>query len=116
MSNISVYQILISLVAIMFIGFQFVRFIKRESGQTFFKFVIIECIWATILILTVFPSVSRSASKFLGFGENLNTLIFIGFVVVFIIIFRLLHTIEKLERSLSELVRKESLEKIKTKE
>jgi hypothetical protein len=113
MNNISIYQIILTLISLFFIMSQSVRFLKRESGQSFFKFIVLELIWISILLLTLFPDISRTISYTLGFGDNLNTLIFIGFVVVFIIIFKLLNIVEKLERNLSEIVRKEALKNVK---
>jgi len=113
MGNISIYQILLSAISLIFIVNELFKFFRRESGQTLLKFVVIELVWISILTLTLFPGLSRYISQKLGFGENLNTLIFVGFVFVFIIIFRLLSVIEKNEKNLSELVRKEALEKLK---
>lgn len=115
MKNLSIYQIILSLISLVFISNQAYKFFKREGGQTFFKFITLELTWIAILILTLMPGLSRSISHALGFGENLNTLIFIGFVLVFIMIFKLLSIIERLENNLSEMVRKEALDDLKRK-
>ncbi len=115
MFNISIYQFILIIISTAFITTYLIKFIKRESGQTFFKLISTEIVWASILVLAISPALSRSLSRFFGFGENLNTLIFIGFVVVFLIIFKLLNSIEKIERNLSEIVREEALKNIKNK-
>lgn len=110
--NLSIYQIILGLIALIFIVNVTVKFMKKESGQTFFKFAVTFVIWISIFFLAIFPRVSHILSLRLGLGENLNTLIFIGFVVIFIIIFRLLSVVERVERNISEIVRKEALSKL----
>ena len=91
-----------------------VRYLRHEKSQTLFKLLAAFAVWGTILILTIFPQISRIISEKLGMGENLNTLIFLGFVITFIIIFRLLRTIETLESNITEIVRKDALRNIIT--
>lgn len=99
-------------VAALFLVNGLVRFFKGEERQTFFKLFAYLVIWGSILTFGLFPHVSRSISLFLGFGENLNTLIFFGFVVVFVALFKLVNAVERLERNISEIVRREALEKL----
>ena len=108
----NVYQFFLAVIASFFILMGILRFIRRERSQTLFKLFLTLFVWGGIFTISIFPNVSHTLSTLLGLGENLNTLIFIGFVVVFIIIFRLLNVIEKLEMNISEIVRKEALEKI----
>jgi len=108
----SIYQIILALVAFLFIWNGIAKFIRHERSQTIFKLGVSTLIWGSVLAFALFPRVSFTVSKAIGLGENLNTLIFIGFVVVFIILFKLLSVIERLERNLSEMVRKEALEKL----
>ncbi len=108
----SIYQIVLALVAIIFIGNGIAKFIQHERSQTIFKLGVSTIIWGSIMAFALFPRVSFTVSKSIGLGENLNTLIFIGFVVVFVILFKLLAIIERLERNLSELVRREALGRI----
>lgn len=87
-------------------------FIRKEQGQSFFKLLMTISIWGGISYTAFFPEKIRLLSQQLGFGESLNTLIFFGFVIVFIIIFRLIAIIEKMEKSTTEIVRKEALKEI----
>ncbi len=107
---------LINLVLVFVSGFFLItgaiKFFKREERQTFFKLFSYLVIWGSILTFGLFPRSSRSLSQFLGFGENLNTLIFFGFVVVFSALFKLVSSVERLERNISEIVRREALEKL----
>lgn len=111
--NISIYQIFLGIVAIFFLANGVLKFFSKEKSQTFFKLLMTLIIWGSIFSFAIFPKVSHLLSEKLGLGENLNTLIFIGFVFVFAIIFKLLSILERIERNISEIVRKESLSNIK---
>lgn len=111
----TIYQIILAAIALSFVVSAIARFLKHESGQTIFKFLITLAIWGSILVFSVIPSASHSLSRTLGLGDNLNTLIFIGFVALFVIVFKLLSVIERLERNISEIVRKNALENLNKK-
>lgn len=109
-----VYIILIC-ISLWFIGSRFVSYIRHEDNQTAFKFLTTLIIWGGILFTSLFPEEVRRLSQQMGFGENLNTLIFFGFVIVFILFFRLLRSIEGLERNITDLVRQNALMELQTK-
>jgi len=102
-------------ISLWFIGSKFVAFIRHEHNQTAYKFATTFFIWGGILFTSLFPEEVRKLSQQMGFGENLNTLIFFGFVVVFILFFRLLRSIERLERNITDLVRQNGLMELQTK-
>ena len=110
--GISIYQIILGLIALIFIINGILRFAKGEKYQTLFKLFSTLLIWGVIFVFSIFPEFSHFISTKIGLGENLNTLIFIGFVMLFIIIFKLLNTVENLERDITEIVRNEALNKI----
>lgn len=110
--NISIYQIILGLLSLIFIINSIMKFVKKESVQTLFKLITTLAIWISIFSFAIFPRLSHAISMKLGLGENLNTLIFIGFVVIFIILFKPLNTLERIEQNISEIVRKEALSKL----
>jgi len=112
MPRVSFYQIILAAVAIAFMYTGLVKFIRKEKKQTIIKLLATIFIWGSVLLFAIFPRLPHIVSRDLGFGENLNTLIFVGFVVVLMIIFKLLTIIERLERDISEIVRKEALKKL----
>ena len=109
---LSLPQIAIAIVSLYFLYSGIRRFFRRERSQTIFKLLMTLVIWMTILLFALFPKLSHLATKTLGFGENLNTLIFIGFIMLFIIVTKLLSIVERIERNVSEIVRKEALSKL----
>lgn len=110
--NIPLVRIVLVTMSALFLVDGLLKFFKREERQTLFKLLSYLAIWGSILVLGLFPDASHAVSQLLGFGENLNTLIFLGFAVVFFAIFKLLNAVERLERNVSEIVRREALEKL----
>jgi len=111
----TIYQIVLIVISFSFLFFAFKGFIEKEKGYSFFIFLTSLIIWSPIFILSVFPNLAQIITKKLGMGENLNTLIFIGFIFVFLILFKLINKIQELEKNITELVRKDSLNNWKKK-
>ena len=105
-------QILLAAIACASLANGAAKYVRRERTQTLFKLVACVLIWGSIAVFSLFPQWARTLSQWAGFGENLNTLIFIGFIVVFAILFKLLSIIERIEQDVSEIVRKEALQRI----
>jgi hypothetical protein len=113
--NITFISIIASLVAVFYLTNGVVKFIKKENRQTFFKFFLTVTVWGGVILFSVFPGVTHYLSEKLGLGKNLNTLIFVGFICVFAVTFKILRIIERIERDVSALVRREALNNLKKK-
>lgn len=111
--GIPLARIVLITISFLIIINQLIRFYKKEKGQTYFKLISTLFIWISILLISALPNIASFVSSKLGFGDNLNTLIFIGFIVVFLLVFKLLDIIERLERNITEIVRKQALKEIK---
>ena len=92
------------------------KFLKRETGQTFLKFAVRVIVWGGMGIVAIYPNATRMIAHFMGFEENMTAVMIIGFVLVFLIIFKLLSAIEKIEQNISELTRREALKELPTDE
>jgi hypothetical protein len=55
------------------------------------------------------PELARAATRLLGFGDNLNTLIFVAFIILFFLIYKLTLTIDALEMRLTKMAQKVAL-------
>jgi hypothetical protein len=88
------------------------RFIKGKGGQTFFKLFVRILIWGGMIFIALFPSFTNFLANIVGLKGNINAVILTGFILIFLIIFKLLSAIERLEQNISELTRKESLRSI----
>jgi hypothetical protein len=111
----SFFQLVIAAIALAFWTNAVIKFFKREKHQSFFKFIANTLVWFSIAIFSLFPALTHQVSLKLGFGESLNTLIFIGFIIVFMILFKIINIVERIERNISEIVRKEALSRLNDK-
>ena len=106
---IKMYQIIVLGVASIML-FQGAReFFKRETGQTFLKFAVRVIVWGGMGTVAIYPNVTEIVARVMGIEENINAAIITGFLMVFLLIFKLLSAIEKIEQNISELTRREAL-------
>lgn len=108
----SVIQLVLALISLFFLGNRIIRFFRKERTQTGFKLMMTLIVWGGVLFTSLFPVTVHTISRNLGLGDNLNTLIFFGFVVVFVVLFKIMGSIEQLERNTTEIVRKEALKDV----
>ena len=110
--KISLYQIIILGISIVMLFLGTKEFVKRETGQTLLKFIVRLIVWGGMGVLAVYPNATEIVARILGFKENINAVIILGFLLVFMLIFKLLSAIEKVEQNISELTRREALSHI----
>lgn len=108
-------QIILAVVALALMANGIARFARRERGHNAVRLVASLLVWGGVVTFALFPDVPHDLSVELGLGVNLNTLIFAGFVAVFLVIARLLSSIERLDRTITELVRHEALDPVRGK-
>lgn len=107
--NIALYQIVIVTFAILMIGQGIFNYSQKGRGQTFLKLLIRIVIWGGMATVVTFPHISNTLAELIGIEGNINAVILAGFLLVFLMIFKLLSAIEKLEQQLTLLTRKEAL-------
>jgi hypothetical protein len=103
------YQIVVVGVAAVMLTSGIKEFVRRETGQTWLKLFVRIVVWGGMVVVTVFPKVTAYFADILGMVDNMNAVIMTGFLLVFLLIFKLLSAIEKIEQNISELTRKEAL-------
>lgn len=85
------------------------KYLKHEGGQTFIKFIIRVVVWGGMASIATFPHVSNDVADFIGIEGNINAVILVGFILVFLMVFKLLSAIETLEQQISILVREHAI-------
>jgi len=105
-----IYQWLVPLIGIFFM-FRTIRgYVKgnRNTGST----IIWIIFWITAMVLAIIPNeISFKLASMLGFKSNINAVLFVATGFLFILVFYLSSTIDKLEHKLTELTRKIALER-----
>jgi hypothetical protein len=109
LENIHLYQVVVVAISsiMLFLGIK--DFVKREAGQTVLKLLVRVVVWGGMALVAVYPDFTYKLSKFMGIVDNITAVVVTGFIFVFLIIFKLLSAIEKIEQNISELTRRESL-------
>ncbi len=85
------------------------EFANRETGQTLLKLAVRVTVWGGMALIAIYPDFTLFIARILGVVDNFNAVVMMGFLLVFLLIFKLLTAIEKIEQNVSELTRKEAL-------
>jgi len=107
--KIQLYQIIVVSISAVMLFQGAKEFFKREAGQTFLKFAVRIIVWGGMGTVAVYPNSTEIVARLIGIEENINAVIITGFLFIFLIIFKLLSAIEKIEQNISELTRREAL-------
>lgn len=107
-----IYQIVIIFVSAFMIFQGISNYIKGKNGQTIYKLFLRIIIWGGMSLVAMFPDTLTLLAKTLGIIDNMNAVIITGFLLVFLMIFKLLSAIERLEQNVSEITRKDALKEI----
>ena len=105
----TLYQYIIAGISLWFIVSRLMRFIRREQAQSFVKLMTFLLVWSAIFVIAVFPRAASSIANLVGLNGNINIVILLGFIVVFLLLFKLLSVIEHIERNITEIVRRDAL-------
>jgi hypothetical protein len=85
------------------------EFVNRETGQTLLKLAVRLVVWGGMGLVAIYPDFTLILARIMGVVDNFNAVVLMGFLLVFLLIFKLLSAIEKVEQNISELTRKEAL-------
>lgn len=110
--SLALYQIIIIVLALLMIGQGIKNFLKHESGQTFLKLAVRIFVWGGMAVVVAFPNISNTLAHTIGIQDNINAVILTGFLLVFLMIFKLLSAIERLEQQISIVTRNRALSDI----
>ena len=107
--NLQPYQIIILIIAVAMIYQGLSNFFKGKDHQTLLKIGVRIIVWGGMAAIVVFPELTDVLASFIGISGNINAVILTGFILVFLMIFKLLSAIERLEQQMTLITRNESL-------
>ena len=107
--KIHIYQIVIVAISSVMLFMGIKDFVKRETGQTFLKLSVRLIVWGGMAVIAIYPNRTWVVARAIGIVDNINAAIMIGFLLIFLIIFKLMSAIEKIEQNISELTRRDAL-------
>lgn len=110
--SLHLYQVAVIIVSVVMIYQGVSNFIKGKGRQTFFKVFVRVVVWGGMALVATFPSFTNFLANVIGMEGNMNAIILTGFILIFLMIFRLLSAIERLEQNISEVTRRETLKEI----
>lgn len=110
---VHLYQIIVTLIAAVMIYQGIDNFLKGKNHPTVLKLLIRIIVWGGMALVALFPAITYWGAKIIGIEGNMNAVILTAFILVFLIIFKLLSAIERIESQISDLVRKESLKDLR---
>jgi hypothetical protein len=100
-------QMMILIFIVFAISRVILKFKKKETTyQLFFLWMIF---WLLVAFSTIFPEWLSFISNKIGVGRGVDVAIYVAILALFYLVFRLFVKFEKVDRQLSEIVRKISL-------
>lgn len=115
-SSLQPYQVVILILAGFMLYQGISNFLKGKDHQTILKLGVRIIVWGGMVTIVLFPDFSNILANIIGIEGNINAVILTGFILVFLMIFKLLAAIERLEQQITILTRKDTLSKIDRKD
>lgn len=107
------YQVAILVVSVLMIFFGLEKFIRRQQTQSFLKLIVRIIVWGGMAAVALFPGFTNYLAQFIGIEGNVNAVVLTGFLLVFLIIFKILSVVERIEQDITRLTRKEAIQQLK---
>lgn len=112
--SLALYQIVILAIALFMLYQGITNYFKHQSGQTIAKLAVRVIVWGGMALVVAFPTISNSLASIIGIQGNVNAVILTGFLLVFMMIFKLLSAIERLEQQITTVTREKAIEEIRS--
>jgi hypothetical protein len=106
------YQLAVCLIALLMIYFGLEKYLRGGTGQSLLKLLVRIVVWGGMGAVALFPSLTLYLARFIGLEGNINAVILIGFLLVFLMIFKILSVVERIEHDISVITRTQTLKQL----
>ncbi len=107
--KVHLYQVIVVAISSVMLYLGIKEFVNRETGQTVLKLLVRLTVWGGMALIAIYPELTLVLARVMGIVDNFNAVILMGFLLVFLMLFKLLSAIEKIEQNISEITRKDAL-------
>lgn len=102
-------QIILSILIFLIIFRLVLKFKKTELEIT--KFLIWVIFWSLTIVALWIPGLLTQIANFFGIGRGADLIFYISLLIIFYLIFKIYIKFEKIEKDITKIVRKNTLEK-----
>lgn len=107
--GLQLYQVAVLLLAGFMLYQGVSNFLKGKDNQTFLKLAVRLIVWGGMITIVLFPGWSNVLAGIIGIQGNVNAVILTGFILVFLMMFKLLAAIERLEQQVTAVTRENAI-------
>ncbi len=108
--GLHMYQFIVVSLSTTMIFFGLKKFFSGQQGQSLLKLTVRIIVWGGMATVALFPQLTNKLADIIGLEGNINAVILTGFLLVFLIIFKILSVVERIEQHISDLTRQQALD------
>ncbi len=102
-----IIQFILILLILIFVFRLFLKFKNRETDKKdFFLWLLI---WILAIAVIAYPQGTVLIANKVGIGRGSDLIVYVSIIAIFFLLFRLLLRIEKMEKQITKIVRKDAL-------
>ena len=108
--NLHLYQIIVPLFSLVMIFYAFSLF--KRGKKSIKELIIWGIFWGLFGFVALYPEVTNIVAQITGIQNNVNAVVFVSFVILFFVVFKMVIIIENIESRINSIVRKEALKEL----
>jgi len=102
---------LLEIIVVVFAAFAISRsFLRYRAGsESLLEFLLWIFIWASVIVVVIFPEITAKPAQFFGIGRGIDLLIYGALIFLTYSVYRIYAKIEKVEQDITKLTREIAL-------